>query len=152
LECRSNGPTETERLGEQLGGIVEVGSIICLAGPLGVGKTTLTKGLAAGLGICDPLTSPTYTIIREYTGGRLPLYHMDLYRLATASECDELGLDDYFYGDGVCVIEWPEKYAQWMPDDRIDVRIKRASDDRRIIAIRSIGERSAAIVERWGRA
>ena len=101
----TNNENETLALAQKLGELVQARDVILLEGDLGAGKTTFTKGLALGLGIEQVVKSPTYTIIREYTKGRLPLYHMDVYRLEEAGS-DEMGLEEYFYGDGVSVVEW----------------------------------------------
>ncbi|MDR3072953.1 MAG: tRNA (adenosine(37)-N6)-threonylcarbamoyltransferase complex ATPase subunit type 1 TsaE [Clostridiales Family XIII bacterium] len=99
------------------------GSIIGLIGDLGTGKTTFTKYLAKGLGIRETVSSPTFTLIHEYTSGRLPLYHMDVYRLNSLQEMDELGYEDYFFGQGVTVIEWADRIAALLPEDAICIRI-----------------------------
>lgn len=101
------------------------GDVLCLSGALGVGKTVFTQGFAQGLGINDTVNSPTFTIVQEYGGSRLPLYHFDVYRIAHIEEMEEIGYEDYFYGDGVCLIEWAELIDEILPDTRTDIRIKK---------------------------
>ena len=112
----------TEELGISLGKIVESGDVITLHGPLGSGKTTLTQAIGRGLGV-DPriyITSPTFSLLHEYQG-RIPLYHMDLYRLADEDEIESIGLQEYFFGNGVTVIEWPGRLGSLMPPERLDL-------------------------------
>ncbi|MBQ2404283.1 MAG: tRNA (adenosine(37)-N6)-threonylcarbamoyltransferase complex ATPase subunit type 1 TsaE, partial [Lachnospiraceae bacterium] len=99
-------PEETYALGKSLGEAAKPGDVICLNGDLGVGKTVFTQGFADGLAITEPVNSPTFTIVQEYHDGRLPLYHFDVYRIGDISEMDEVGYEDYFFGEGVCLIEW----------------------------------------------
>jgi tRNA threonylcarbamoyladenosine biosynthesis protein TsaE len=110
-----NTPEETEHLGQTWGEACQGGEIFALSGPLGAGKTRLAKGVARGLGYPGEVTSPTFTLIHEYTGGRLPLYHLDLYRLEDPRESLRLDLDDYFFGTGVCIVEWPERIPGILP-------------------------------------
>jgi tRNA threonylcarbamoyladenosine biosynthesis protein TsaE len=106
---------DTFRLGEELGRQVQPGEIFLLEGDLGVGKTVFAKGFAVGLGITEPITSPTFTIIQEYEEGRIPLYHFDVYRIADEEEMYELGYESYFFGDGVCLIEWASRIPDLLP-------------------------------------
>lgn len=118
IETRS--ARETFELGKRLGGLAKAGDIYSLIGDLGVGKTVFTQGMASGLGILESVNSPTFTILQLYDEGRLPLYHFDVYRIGDIEEMEEIGYDEYFYGDGVCLIEWanliedilPEKYTR----------------------------------------
>ncbi|MCM0598692.1 tRNA (adenosine(37)-N6)-threonylcarbamoyltransferase complex ATPase subunit type 1 TsaE [Periweissella fabalis] len=119
-----NNSETTQALGQRLGQIVSPGDVILLDGDLGAGKTTFTKGIALGLGIQRNIKSPTFTIIREYKTGRLPLYHMDVYRLEDGGG-DELGLDEYFNGNGVCVIEWSQFVANELPKNHLTISFKR---------------------------
>ncbi len=131
-------PDETFSLGKKMGNEANAGTVITLDGDLGAGKTLFTKGFAAGLGITEPVSSPTFTILQEYEGGRLPLYHFDVYRIGDPAEMDEVGFDDYIYGDGVCIIEWSELIAQLIPDDAIRIIIERdptRGDDYRRIEV-----------------
>ncbi len=123
-------PSETEEFGERLAEGLSAGSVVALRGELGAGKTVLARGIARGLGVEGYLKSPSFTIVNEYSEGRVPLYHIDLYRLpegATDESCAELagefGLEEYLYGDGVCVIEWAERAASIIPDDALRVTI-----------------------------
>ena len=101
--------------GEQLAQSAAAGSLYCLEGDLGVGKTVFTQGFAHGLGIEEPVTSPTFTIVQEYETGRIPLYHFDVYRLADPEELEEIGYKEYFFGEGVCLIEWPSRIEELNP-------------------------------------
>ncbi len=127
---------ETEALGERLGRALTGGEVIAYDGDLGAGKTAFTRGLARGLGITEPVTSPTYTIVNEYLSGRLPLFHFDMYRLHSADDLFDLGWEDYLAREGVCAVEWSENVADAM-EDAIHVRLdKDPSDpDTRIITI-----------------
>ena len=116
---------ETFRFGKELGERASAGEVYCLNGDLGVGKTVLTQGFAAGLGIRGAVSSPTFTILQEYTEGRLPLYHFDVYRLEEEEELDEIGFDDYLYGDGVCLIEWAERFPERLPEAAFEIRIEK---------------------------
>lgn len=113
---------EMKRFGEKLADVLKSGDVVCLTGDLGAGKTTLTKSIAAGLGINDYVTSPSYTIVNEYEG-RLALYHFDVYRINDIEEMYELGYEEYFYGEGVCVIEWAGMIEELLPDNIIWIEI-----------------------------
>ncbi len=114
---------DTKAIGRQLGESCNPGDVVLLHGDLGVGKTVFTKGFAEGLGIQEPISSPTFTIVQIYETGRLPLYHFDVYRIADVEEMEEIGYEDYFYGNGVCLIEWAELITEILPDRCIDVTI-----------------------------
>ena len=116
---------DTFRLGEEYGRSAKPGEIFCLEGDLGVGKTVFTKGFAAGLGINEPVNSPTFTILQIYESGRLPLYHFDVYRLGEPEEIEELGYEEYFFGEGVCLIEWPGRVEDYIPENARFVRIEK---------------------------
>ena len=116
-EIRINSEYETRQFGEALARELKAGDILALVGDLGTGKTTLTKYIARELGIMQAITSPTFTIICEYTDGRLPLYHFDVYRLNSADEMLELGYEEYFFGDGVCIVEWADKIEELLPEN-----------------------------------
>lgn len=118
---------ETIALGQEIGASLKKGNVVGLTGDLGAGKTCLTKGIALGLGIHEAITSPTFTIIHEYGGGRLPLYHFDVYRLSGSEEMFELGYDEYFYGDGVCVVEWADMIFDLLPEGTLLIHLN-ASD------------------------
>lgn len=118
-------PKETFELGKKIGLEAKAGEIICLDGDLGVGKTVFTQGFAKGLGIDEAVNSPTFTIIQEYDEGRLPLYHFDVYRIGNPEEMYEIGYEDYFYGQGVCLIEWAKLIEELIPDEAKIVLIEK---------------------------
>lgn len=130
----TNSPEQTEALGEQLGKTLLGGEIIALRGGLGAGKTAFTRGLARGLGIQMRVTSPTYTIVNEYDGGRLPLFHFDLYRLASSDELFEIGWEEYLTRGGVCAVEWSENASDMM-DGALVVMLEKTEQDVRSITI-----------------
>jgi tRNA threonylcarbamoyladenosine biosynthesis protein TsaE len=130
----STSTAETLEIGRQLVQQLTPGAVVALQGPLGAGKTTLVKGLARGLGIAEDVTSPTFTLISEYESSP-PLHHVDLYRINRESELGELGLDELFYGNGITVIEWPEKAGSLLPADTINIRIGIRQNGDRIIQI-----------------
>ena len=121
----SKSPEDTFAFGKQIGESVAPGSVLTLVGDLGVGKTVFTQGLAAGLGISDAVNSPTFTIVQIYEEGRIPLYHLDVYRIGDISEMDEIGYEDYFYGDGVCLIEWANLIEELLPERYVEIRIEK---------------------------
>lgn len=121
----SNSAEDTFAFGQKLGREAVPGEIICLDGDLGVGKTVFTQGFAAGLGIDDYVNSPTFNIVKEYEGGRLPLYHFDVYRIGDPTEMEEIGYEDYFYGQGVSIIEWPGQIEELLPKEARWVRIRK---------------------------
>ncbi len=116
---------ETYRIGQALAAEASPGEIYALSGDLGVGKTVFTKGFASGLGITETVNSPTFTILQIYNGGRLPLYHFDVYRIEEPEEMGEVGLDEYLFGSGVCLIEWPEQIAECLPESTKVIRIQK---------------------------
>ena len=120
---------ETQALGELIGRSARPGMVIALIGDLGTGKTTLTKSIARGLGVTETVTSPTFNIIREYRSGRLPLYHFDVYRIGDPDEMFELGYEEYFYGDGICVVEWADIIEELLPEDAVTIRIDRGASE-----------------------
>ena len=139
----SFGPEDTFALGQALGQMAAPGEIYTLDGDRGTGKTVVTQGLAAGLGITEHVNSPTFTIVQEYEGGRLPLYHFDVYRIGDVEEMDEIGYEDYFYGNGVCLIEWADLIREILPLNCIRIRIEKDLEkgfDYRRITIRKEGE------------
>ena len=118
-------PEETYELGKKMGEEAVPGQVICLNGDLGVGKTVFTQGFAAGLGIEGPVNSPTFTIVQQYGEGRLPLYHFDVYRIGDISEMDEIGYEECFFGDGVCLIEWSGLIEEILPEHVTKVAIEK---------------------------
>ena len=131
---QTNSPMETEAVGAALGKNIKPGSVIAYRGDLGAGKTAFTRGLARGLGYTEPVTSPTYTIVNEYLGGRLPLFHFDMYRLKSSDDLWDIGWEDYLERGGVCAVEWSENVWGAM-EDAVIVTISRLSEDTRRIEI-----------------
>ena len=121
----THGPQETFEIGKQLGLEAKSGEVYFLDGDLGVGKTVFTQGFASGLGITEPVNSPTFTIVQQYEEGRLPLYHFDVYRIGDVEEMDEIGYEDCFYGEGVCLIEWSTLIQEILPEDAIHITIEK---------------------------
>ena len=121
----THDPEETFEVGRKIGMNAKPGQIYTLTGDLGVGKTVFTQGVAAGLGITEPVNSPTFTIIQAYEDGRLPFYHFDVYRIGDLEEMEEIGYDDYFFGQGICLIEWAELIEEILPEKRIEVTIEK---------------------------
>ncbi|MBU5256012.1 tRNA (adenosine(37)-N6)-threonylcarbamoyltransferase complex ATPase subunit type 1 TsaE [Tissierella praeacuta] len=147
MEIRLEGLEETKELGIKLGNILKSGDIVCLNGELGAGKTTLTKSIGLGLGVTDYITSPTFALINEYNG-RVPVYHFDVYRLENVEEIYDLGFDEYFYGKGVCIIEWAEKIERLLPKERVILDIEKGKAlDERIINIKGSGNRYIEILK-----
>ena len=140
IETRS--PEETFETGRKLGEKAVPGQVFTLMGDLGVGKTVFTQGLARGLEITEPVSSPTFTIVQVYEEGRLPFYHFDVYRIGDVEEMDEVGYDDYIMGDGVSLIEWADLIEEILPEKRTEVRIEKDLEqgfDYRKITIRELG-------------
>lgn len=133
---------DTEALAARIGALAEAGTVIAFKGGLGAGKTAFTRGLARGLGIADPVTSPTYTLVNEYGGGRLPLYHIDAYRLGSADEFELMDARRYLFGDGLCAVEWSERVAQAIPGDAIVLAIEPQDDGSRRIRVSGYIEES----------
>lgn len=118
-------PEETFEAGRRMGEKAKAGEVYCLNGDLGVGKTVFTQGFARGLGIRGTVNSPTFTIVQQYDEGRLPLYHFDVYRIGDISEMDEIGYEDCFYGEGVCLIEWSTLIEEILPEHATEIRIEK---------------------------
>jgi tRNA threonylcarbamoyladenosine biosynthesis protein TsaE len=134
----TNSPEDTREAGRQLGAVLRAGDVVALSGPLGAGKTTFTQGVAEALGVTEKVTSPTYTLINEYDG-KLPLYHMDLYRLSSPEEFAWLGVEELIEGAGVSLVEWSERAGEELPDRTIRVNIALAGTGTRVISIRRSG-------------
>lgn len=141
-----NNLKETEKFGIFLGENLKPGDVVCLNGDLGAGKTTLTKSIAKGLGIDDYVTSPTFTIVNEYYG-KTDLYHIDTYRLDEKIDVDYLGFDEYFYSDGVTIVEWAEKIRDALPEEYMEINIK-SHDDKRDLEINYLGNRFDKLKEK----
>ena len=135
----TNSEEETEALGARLAAVLTPGTVVAFTGDLGAGKTAFTRGLARGLGVTDRVTSPTFTIVNEYEGGRLPLFHFDMYRLDGADELFHIGWEDYLARGGVCAVEWSENVAEAIEDGAVRVFMVRGDgDDDRIITIEGV--------------
>ena len=138
MTYRTQSAAETEALGQKLAQKLRGGEVIAFTGDLGAGKTAFTRGLARGLGITDRVTSPTFTIVNEYEGGRLPLFHFDMYRLSSSDELYDIGWEDYLARGGVCAVEWSEIVEDALESDAIRVDIKNDGDDCRSITITGV--------------
>ena len=140
LEYLSHNEVETEALGARLAGVLTAGTVVAYQGGLGMGKTAFTRGLAKGLGGTDRVTSPTFTIVNEYLGGRLPLFHFDMYRLPDSDALFDIGWEDYLDRGGVCAVEWSEQVEDALPEDTVTVSLARHPDQEswRIITIKGV--------------
>ena len=138
MEYITNSPSETEAVGAALAQVLQPGTVIAYRGDLGAGKTAFTRGLARGLGVTERVTSPTYTIVNEYLGGKMPLFHFDMYRLGSEDELFDIGWDDYLERGGVCAVEWSENVWGAM-EDAIVITISRLAEDVRKIEIEGGG-------------
>ena len=143
MEFFTHSPEETEKVGQALAQVLTPGTVIAYEGDLGAGKTAFTRGLAKGLGAAEQVTSPTYTIVNEYLSGRLPLFHFDMYRLASAEDLWDIGWEDYLDRGGVCAVEWSENVRDAL-EDPIFVRIEKCTEDTRKITITG-GKNLAAV-------
>ena len=162
LDSISHSAAQTQRLGMRLGELLRGGELILLNGQLGTGKTTFTQGLAQGMGISVNINSPTFTLLKEYAGqlaaqpgnGKTPhrgpaLYHFDLYRLDNAEEIFDLGFEEYFASDGVCVVEWAEKAELYWPTDHLDIRLKMLTDTKRGLFFAAVGPRYCELLRQF---
>ena len=134
MKYTTNSPVETEAIGAALGKILPPGTVIAYRGDLGAGKTAFTRGLARGLGCTEIVTSPTYTIVNEYLGGRIPLFHFDMYRLRSSDDLFDIGWEDYLDRGGICAVEWSENVADAM-EDAVTITIEKLGEDSRQITI-----------------
>lgn len=150
FELITHSPAETQRLGERIGKLALPGDIFLLSGNLGTGKTCLTQGIARGLGIKEHVASPSFTLIKELYG-RLPMYHIDLYRLERPQEVQELGMEEYLHGEGVCVIEWAERILEQLPVGHEHLMIKidyvPKYDNERVVSFKPVGQRYHQILQ-----
>ncbi len=161
LDCVSHSLVQTQRLGMRLGELLQGGELILLEGQLGSGKTTFTQGLALGLAIPDTINSPTFTLLKEHVGQSRPakdgqparaglaLYHFDLYRLDDPAEIFDLGFDDYFDGNGVCMVEWADRADLYWPADHVRIRFKVLSETKRSLLFLATGARYAGLLRRF---
>jgi len=144
----SRGEADTEALGARLAQALEPGLVVALRGTLGAGKTRLVKGIAAGAGVdAREVTSPTFVLVNEYDG-EWPIYHFDTYRLESGVAFADLGIDEYFAGEGVCLVEWADRVPEWLPADRVEVDIEVTGEESRRFTLRGLGPRSAAVIRR----
>ena len=153
LTCHTGSADETRTLAARLGRVLRPGDVLCLIGDLGAGKTTFTQGLAQGLDLPpgEPINSPTFTLVAEHLGGRVPLYHFDVYRLADSSGLTDLAFDEYLDSGGVVVIEWADRITDALPVHRLDVTLKPGdAPNARQIALTAFGERAKEIFEALG--
>ena len=137
ITLKTNTAEETIELGRKIGRLLTKGDVIAMQGTLAAGKTTITKGIAESLGVTDTITSPTFCLISEYSG-KMPLYHMDVYRLENGAE--DMGLDDYLFGEGVCVVEWASMIEDILPKERLDIKVYREGENDRRIELTPVGE------------
>ena len=146
---QTQSPDETRALAARLGTLLRAGDTLCLIGDLGAGKTTFTQGLALGLGLPpeEPVNSPTFTLVSEHLGGRVPLYHFDVYRLPDSSGLYDLAFDEYLSGDGVVVIEWADKITDALPTDRLDITLTPGETDTRQIIVMARGARAEELLD-----
>lgn len=150
VEIESHSIEETRSIGHKVGKRLRPGDMICLNGDLGAGKTTLTKAIAEALGIDDTITSPSFTIVNEYYGD-VNLYHFDVYRIDDIEEMYDLGYEEYFYSDGICVIEWSDMIEEILPKERLVITLlNTGTDDSRLIKIEAYGERYEELVREAG--
>ncbi len=145
LQIISNNPRQTREIGLRIGRIVQSGDILLLSGNLGAGKTCLTQGIARGMDITEYTSSPSFVVIKEYQG-RIPLYHIDLYRIDRTEEIGDLGLDDYLYGNGVCVIEWADKALGLLPAQNMLIKMEYLAQTRRCLQFQPRGKRYIALL------
>lgn len=147
----SHSAEQTVRLGRRLGRLFDGGEVVCLTGDLGAGKTCFVRGLGAGLGIEERITSPTFTLVNEYRGGRLILRHVDLYRIYDPEDALAFGLDEYLYDDGVCAIEWSERVRDIWPEDYLLISLRHIDETKRGVTLRAYGGRYDRLLAQFTR-
>lgn len=145
----SHSTDQTRRMGARMGQLLDGGEVLCLVGDLGTGKTCLVQGIGQGLGVANQITSPTFTLVSEYAGTRLALYHIDLYRIVDVKAAFTFGLDEYLYGDGVCAIEWAERVQQLWPQEYLLVSLRHIDESKRGLTLRGFGEHYERLVMRF---
>lgn len=145
----SHSAEQTRRLGARLGQMFAGSEVLCLKGELGTGKTCFVQGIGLGLGVQRRITSPTFTLVNEYRGGRLDLYHVDLYRIVDAKTALMFGLDDYLYGDGVCAIEWAERVEEIWPDEYLLASLRHIDETKRGLTLLGVGARYEYLLEQF---
>ena len=151
LDCISHSEAQTQRLGLRLGTLVSPGSVVLLEGTMGSGKTVFAQGVALGLEVKEQVTSPSYTLIKEYQSGRLPFFHIDLYRIDSSDSLWGLGLEEYLEGDGICVIEWARKVRDFLSESWLLINIEIMTDTKRTLHFESEGDRFQKILHEYRR-
>ena len=151
LDCISHSETQTQRLGLRLGTLVKPGSVVLLEGTMGSGKTVFAQGVALGLEVKEHVTSPSYTLIKEYQSGKFPFYHIDLYRVSSDDSLWSLGLEEYLEGDGICVIEWARKVRDFLPENWLLINIEIMTDTKRELHFESEGDRFQEVLHEYRR-
>lgn len=149
LNLQSSGAEQTQAWGACLGQLLEAGDLICLEGELGSGKTCFVQGVGRGLGIREAIHSPTFILANEHRGGRIPLYHVDVYRVTNSAEANGFGLEDYMGGDGVCIIEWAEKVSDALSPERLTIAFTHQGESTRGLSIRADGKRYRELLDRF---
>lgn len=149
LDIISHSAAQTQRLGARLGELAQPGDLFCLEGELGSGKTCFAQGIGRGLAIVADITSPTFILANEHRGGRLTLYHLDVYRMRSAREAQGIGLDDYLASDGVCVIEWAEKIRAVLPPENLWITFRHLGEAKRGLLMRAAGARYEALLREF---
>jgi len=153
LDFVSHSAVQTHRLGVRLGRLLRAGDVVLLSGEYGAGKTTFIQGLAEGLGVAGPVTSPSFTLVLEHRAGpehgALPFYHIDLYRLRTPEEALALGLEEYFCGAGVCAVEWADRFPEIMPAEQLRIHLAFLSDTKRVVRVTPAGPRYEQLTEEF---
>lgn len=151
LDFISHSDAQTQRLGAKIATMLEPGDVVALVGDLGTGKTRWAQGICEGLGVQDRVVSPTFSLVNEYDG-RLPVYHIDLYRLSKAVEVDTFGLEDYLYGDGVCLIEWADRIEEVLPNDYLVVALYHLEETKRRVVLQPQGQRFVPVLKAFKKA
>lgn len=149
FDLYSAGPAQTHVLGARLAALLQPGDTLLLHGELGAGKTHFAQGVARGLGIEETVRSPTFTLVSEYHEGRLPLYHIDLYRLEGEADLATVGLEEYLEGDGVAIVEWPERAPGWLPDAALHLYLERSGPEQRRLRLEAHGPRAMALLAQY---
>ena len=151
LDCISHSEQQTQRLGLRLGTLVTPGSVVLLEGTMGAGKTVFAQGVALGLEVKEQVTSPSYTLIKEYHSGKMPFFHIDLYRINSSDSLWNLGLEEYLEGDGICVIEWARKVRDFLPESWLLINIEIMTDTKRTLHFESEGDHFLKILHEYRR-
>jgi tRNA threonylcarbamoyladenosine biosynthesis protein TsaE len=153
LDFISHSPAQTERIGQRIGALLQPGDLLLLVGTFGVGKTHLSRGIARGLGSADLVTSPSFVLVNQYRAGvehnGIPIYHVDLYRLAEGDDLNTIGLEELWAGDGVCLVEWPERAAAIVPADHLAIHLSHLSETKRRLRLIPHGARYNALVNQF---